>query len=118
MSGVTKSVRPDKYAAYAKLLKIRGYPDRAAECLVRDAWEWYGSLVDGSLPILNEVAVQEAVALVAQSDRVSPKVVEGLLSRFGNSAFLGRDRAFWVRMLSEELRFDSAAEREIAAGEK
>jgi hypothetical protein len=118
MSGLTKSVKPEKLSAFAKLLGIRGNPERAAECLVRDAGEWYGSLVEGTLPILEEDAVKQAIALVAQSERVSPKVLEGLLARFGNSAFLGRDRPFWVRTLSEELRYDAAARRELAAGDE
>jgi hypothetical protein len=106
------------YPAFAKLLRIRGNPDEAAKSLVRDAVEWYGCLVEGTLPILGEPAVQQAIALVAQSERVSPKVIEGLLARFGNSAFLGREQSYWVRTLSEELRRDIAAERDIAANDE
>jgi transcriptional regulator with XRE-family HTH domain len=100
-----------RYAAFARLLKIRGSDEAAAESLVNDAGEWYRSLVSGKMPLLEEPAVRAAVDLVARSEGISPKVVESLLSAFGNSRFRGRDTSFWLRTLSEELRFDASMDQ-------
>jgi hypothetical protein len=106
------------YADFARLLRIRGKPAEAAERLVSDAVEWYRSLVGDTMPLLAEPDVRQAISLVAQSEEVSPQVVESVLAAYGNSRFLGRDTAFWVRTLIDEMRFDAANAAASVAPEK
>lgn len=105
ISGHTRTVRPDNYAAYAKFLGFKGSDETASQSLVRDAGEWYRSLVGGKMPLLDEPAVRAAIELVSSSQGISPKVVESLLVPFSNSTFLGRDTSFWVQILTMELRY-------------
>lgn len=105
LSGHTRTVRPYNYAAYARFLGFKGSDETASQSLVRDAGEWYRSLIGGKMPLLDEPAVRAAIELVASSKGISPKVVESLLVPFSNSTFLGRDTGFWVQILTMELRY-------------
>lgn len=62
--------------------------------------------IQRAMPLLDEPAVRKAVALVAESQRVSPKALESILRAFGDFSFLGRDTAYWTWRLLQELRYE------------
>lgn len=106
-------LRRTRHGAFAKLLRIPGSLEDAAERLVKDATEWYGRTMGGRMPLLDEPEVRKAIEVVAELQKVSPLVVESVLMAYSDSRFLGRDAAHWIRILAEEFQYERAA-RETA----
>lgn len=94
--------------AFVKLFKF------ANEKALRDtAYEWYRANEGGTTVRLQDPAFAEAVDIVVGlHPNVAPEQVRTIAYRFADPAFAGRDVAYWVRTLSEEVQIDYVRARQ------